>query len=144
MSRAVLLCLLVAAVPLVLSACESTADRSARIAGEGRRKIQATGRLEIRPNGDVRAGRAAVVRGAGGAVAAAVELRNHSGRAQADVPVLIDVRDARGASVYRNDTVGLQPELQRLALVRGHASAWWVNDQLLGARAPRSDRKSVV
>jgi hypothetical protein len=140
---AALLCLLAASAPLALSACESTADRSARIGREGRRKVQATGRLEIRPNGDVSVGRAAVVRGAGGAVAAAVELRNRSGRAQADVPVLIDVRDAHGASIYRNDTVGLQPALQRLALVRGHASAWWVNDQLLGARAPRSVKVRV-
>jgi hypothetical protein len=140
---AALLCLLAAAAPLALSACQSTADRSARIAGEGRRKVQAGSRLEIRPNGDVRVGRAVVIRGAGGAVAAAVELRNRSAQAQADVPVLIDVRDARGTSVYRNDAVGLQPALQRVALVRGHASAWWVNDQLLGAQAPRSVKARV-
>jgi hypothetical protein len=79
-----------------------------------------------------------VIRGSGGAVAAAVQLRNVGVRAQRDVPVLIDVHDARGASVYRNDIVGLQPALQRLTLIRGHRSAWWVNDQVTASAAPRS------
>jgi hypothetical protein len=129
---------LLAAVPLVLSACESTADKSARIAREGKRQVAAAGKVRVKPNADVRVARAVVVRGEGGAAAAAVELRNRSGRAQADVPVLIDVRDAQGASVYRNDGVGLQPALQRLSVLRGHGSAWWVNDQLLGAQAART------
>jgi hypothetical protein len=130
---------LAAVAPLGLAACQSTADKSARIAREGRQAVKAAGRLRVdRPNADVRAVRAVVVRGTGGAAAAAVELRNRGARAQADVPVLIDVRDAKGASVYRNDTVGLQPALQRLALVRGRGSAWWVNDQVLSASPPRT------
>ena len=130
---------LAAVAPLPLAACESTADKSARIARQGRQAVKATGRLTIdRPNRDVRAVRAVVVRGAGGALAAAVQLRNAGAGAEADVPILIDVRDAKGASLYRNDTVGLQPALQRLALVRGGATAWWVNDQVLAAGAPRS------
>lgn len=130
--------------PLGLAACESTADKSARIAREGKRAVQATGRLEVRrPNPDVRAVRAVVVRGAGGTAAAAVELRNRGARAQADVPVLIDVRDAKGASVYRNDMLGLQPALQRIASVRGGASAWWVNDQVLASTPPRTVRARI-
>jgi hypothetical protein len=127
-----------------LAACESTADKSARIAREGRDAVKASGRLRVdRVNPDVRVARAVVVRGAGGAVAAAVQLRNAGPRAQADVPVLIDVRDAKGASVYRNDTVGLQRALQRIPLVAGHGSAWWVNDQLLGAQASKSVKVRV-
>ncbi|HWI71199.1 MAG TPA: hypothetical protein VNT55_04535, partial [Baekduia sp.] len=72
-----------------------------------------------------------------------VEVRNAGAKAQRDVPVLIDVRDAKGASLYKNDTVGLQPALQRLASVRGHRSAWWVNDQVTAATAPRSVRARV-
>jgi hypothetical protein len=135
---------LAAAAPLGLAACESTADKSARIAREGRAAVHGGGTLRIdRPNADVRAVRAVVVRGAGGAAAAAVELRNRGARAQADVPVLIDVRDATGASVYRNDAVGLQPALQRIASVRGGRSVWWVNDQVQAATAPRSVRARV-
>jgi hypothetical protein len=126
-----------------LSACESTADKSARIAAEGRDAVQAAGTLKIRRNADVHVARAVVVRGAGGTVAAAVEVRNAGGRAQRDVPVLIDVRDAKGASLYKNDAVGLQPALQRLASVRAGASAWWVNDQVTVASAPKRVRAQV-
>jgi hypothetical protein len=139
--------LAVAALSLVaaagLSACESTADKSARIAEEGKQAVQATGTLKIRRNPDVRVARAVVVRGVGGAVAAAVEVRNAGARAQRDVPVLIDVRDARGASLYKNDAVGLQPALQRLATLRGRHTAWWVNDQVTAVSAPRSVRARV-
>jgi hypothetical protein len=126
-----------------LSACESTADKSARIASEGKQAVQASGTLKIRPNADVRVARAVVVRGAGGTAAAAVEVRNAGARAQRDVPVLIDVRDAHGASLYTNDAVGLQPALQRLATLGARRSAWWVNDQVTAASAPRSVRARV-
>jgi hypothetical protein len=130
--------------PLGLAACESTAGKSARIAREGRAAAQAAGRLQIRrPNRDVKVQRAVVVRGAGGAVAAAVELRNAGSRAQADVPVLIDVRDRKGTSVYTNDLQGLQPALQRMALVSARRSVWWVNDQVLGAAASASVRARI-
>jgi hypothetical protein len=117
---------------LTLTACESNQDRSARIAAEGQHAMRSQGTLRIaKANPDVKVTRTALVRG-GGSVAAAVELDN-TGAAQADVPVLIDVTDAKGASLYRNDQVGLQPSLQRVALVPEGAHAWWVNDQLLGA-----------
>jgi hypothetical protein len=127
-----------------LSACESTADKSAAIAAAGRAAVKGRGTLEVvHRNRQVRVARAVIVRGAGGAVAAAVELRNGGAEAQRDVPVLIDLRDAAGTSVYRNDAVGLQPALQRLTLIRAHASAWWVNDQVTAARRPRAVRVRV-
>jgi hypothetical protein len=126
-----------------LSACESTADKSARIAAAGKQAMQAPATVKIQHNAAVRVSRAVVVRGADGAVAAAVQVRNVGARAQRDVPVLIDVRDARGASLYKNDAVGLQPALQRLATLRGRRSAWWVNDQVTVASAPKSVRARV-
>jgi hypothetical protein len=140
--KAVALVVVVAATA-GLSACESTADKSAKIAKEGKQAVQASGTIKIQHNADVRVARAVVVRGAGGTVAAAVEVRNAGARAQRDVPVLIDVRDAQGASVYKNDTVGLQPALQRLASVSGKRDAWWVNDQVTAASAPKSVRVRV-
>jgi hypothetical protein len=128
---------------LGLSACESTADKSARIARGGQEAIKASGTLKIKPSAELRVARAVVVRGAGGSVAAAVEVRNAGAAAQRDVPVLIDVRDAKGASLYKNDTLGLQPALQRLASVRGRGTAWWVNDQVTTATAPRLVRARV-
>jgi hypothetical protein len=125
-----------------LSACESTADKSARIAEAGQQAIKGQGTLKIKRSADLRVARAVVVRGEGGATAAAVEVRN-AGGAQRDVPVLIDVRDAKGASLYKNDAVGLQPALQRLGSVGAKASAWWVNDQVTAATAPRTVRAQV-
>ena len=131
------------ATPLGLTACESTADKSARIARQGREAVRNQGTLNVGRNAEIHVARAVVVRGEGGAAAAAVELRNAGATAQADVPVLIDVRDGKGASLYRNDAVGLQPALQRLALVKGRGSAWWVNDQVTIADAPRSVKVRV-
>jgi hypothetical protein len=126
-----------------LSACESTADKSAAIAARGLVAVKGGGTLKITPNAEVHVERSAVVRGAGGSVAAAVQLRNAGARAQRDVPVLIDVRDAKGASVYRNDAVGLQPALQRLTLIGRTSSAWWVNDQVTPSAPPKSVRVKV-
>jgi hypothetical protein len=121
-----------------LSACESTADKSAAIAAQGQAAVKGGGRVTVTRNAEVRAARAVVVRGAGGTVAAAVQLRNRGTRAQRNVPVLIDVRDAQGASLYRNDTQGIQPALQQLTLIHGASSAWWVNDQVVASGTPRS------
>jgi hypothetical protein len=133
----------VAGLAAGVSACASTADKSARIAREGRAAVRDAGTVKLRPSGALRVARAVVVGGAGGSVAAAVEVRNAGARAQRDVPVLIDVRDAHGGSLYKNDTVGLQPALQRLASVRGHRSAWWVNDQVTAAGVARTVRARV-
>ncbi|HWH92865.1 MAG TPA: hypothetical protein VNT03_03305 [Baekduia sp.] len=130
-------------VVAVLPGCESTADKSAAIAREGRIAIRASGTLKVKRSGTLRVARAVVVRGDGGAMAAAVEVRNGGAAAAKEVPVLIDVRGSGGRSLYKNDTVGLQPALQRLASVRPHATSWWVNDQVTTAAAPRSV-KAVV
>jgi hypothetical protein len=131
------LALVLVPVAAGLSACESTADKSARIAAEGKKAIAGSATVKLRPSADLRVARAVVVRGEGGTVAAAVEVRNRGRAEQRDVPVLIDVRDAHGTSLYKNDQVGLQPSLQRLASVRPRARAWWVNDQVTTASAPR-------
>jgi hypothetical protein len=130
--RGLLVATLGATAVLTLTACESNQDRSARIEAEGKHVMQDQGTLKVtKANADVKVLRTALVHG-GGSVAAAVELDNKGG-AQADVPVLIDVTNAKGTSLYRNDQVGLQPSLQRLALIGKGDRVWWVNDQLLGA-----------
>ena len=111
---------------VALAGCESNYARSARVAREGRKLIAATGRFRVGPaSRDVRVGRAAIVRG-GGTLAAVVELRNRGARAQAGVPLLIDVRSRRNRTVYRNDLQGLQPALQHAGLVPARGRAWWV------------------
>jgi len=136
-AAALALAAVVAPAAAGLSACESTADKSARIAAEGRKAVAASATLRIHAGADLRVARAVVVRGDGGAVAAAVEVRNRGAAVRRDVPVLIDVRDAHGSSLYRNDQVGLQPALQRLGSVGPRETVWWVNDQVTAAASPR-------
>jgi hypothetical protein len=141
--RRALCALSVLAVAAGASACQSTADKSAKIAAAGEQAVSASATLKIKPSADLRVARAVVVRGDGGAVAAAVQVRNRGAKGQRDVPLLIDVRDAQGASLYKNDTVGLQPALQRLASVGARKTAWWVNDQVAVSGTPRRVRARV-
>ena len=74
--------------------------------------------------------------GAGGQYAVALELTNTGAQAQANFPVLIDVLDAKGRSVYRNDTTGIEPSIQQLALLPAHATEWWVDNEVLASGGP--------
>jgi len=121
-----------AAAALVLGGCETTQQQSARIGLRlGHQSARAgTTRIGAR-NRVVRVVRTAIV--AGSPAAVAVELTNTSATAQAAIPVLIAARDAKGATVYRNDTRGIQPSLQQLALLPAHTTAWWVDNEVLAS-----------
>jgi hypothetical protein len=126
---------LCALVALAATGCETTQQLSAQI---GRRlghqsAVAGTTALGAR-NRDVRVDATALI--AGHPAAVAVELTNTSATALTDVPVTLDVRDAKGASVYRNDTKGIEPSLQQIAALPGHATLWWVDDQILAAGVP--------
>jgi hypothetical protein len=126
---------LCALVALAASGCETTQQLSAKI---GRRlgqqnAIAGTSATGAR-NRDVRVDATALI--AGHPAAVAVELTNESATAQANVPVTLDVRDAKGGSVYRNDTKGIEPSLQQIARLPGHATLWWVDDQILSSGVP--------
>jgi len=126
---------LCALVALAASGCETTQQLSAKI---GRRlgsqsAIAGTTVIGAR-NRDVRVDAAALI--AGHPAAVAVELTNRSATAQTDVPVTLDVRDAKGVSVYRNDTKGIESSLQQIAALPGHATRWWVDDQILATGVP--------
>jgi hypothetical protein len=134
----VLTLLALGALALTLSACESTETESARLGREGAKLIAGAGTLGTgAANPDVRVGQVALVQGSG-RTAAAVRLVNTGAGAQLDVPVLIDVRGRRGASLYRNDIQGLEPSLQQMALLPAQASGWWVDDQVLASGTPSS------
>jgi hypothetical protein len=113
-----------------LGGCETTQQLSAKLGrGLGRQSAIAGTTTLGGASRAVHVRRSAVLAGSPGAVA--LELTNTSARAQSAIPVLIDVTDARGASVYRNDTSGLDPSLQQLAALPGHATAWWVDNEVL-------------
>jgi hypothetical protein len=119
------------ALAVSVSACESTESESARLGHEGAKLIAGAGTVGLGgANRAVRVGQVALVHGSG-RTAAVVQLRNVGPGPQSNVPVLIDVRSPKGASLYRNDVRGLEPSLQQMPLLRAHVSAWWVDDQVL-------------
>jgi hypothetical protein len=120
-----------------LAGCESTQDKSERLEKEGRNTLKAEKALTIaRVNRDVSVVRTWTLYDSQQQLGAAViELRNRSARPQAAVPVLIDVKDRRGTSVFRNDTPGIEPSLFQVAYLRGRQRFIWINDQVT-ATAP--------
>jgi hypothetical protein len=116
---------------LLMSGCESTESESARLGREGAKLVAAAGTVGLgRANQMVHVGQVALVQSEG-RTAAAVQLTDTGSVGQTNVPVLIDVMDAKGASVYRNNTQGIEPSLQEIALLRPHRPTWWVDDQVL-------------
>ena len=62
--------------------------------------------------------------------AALLTLRNSSGVALRRVPIQINVRDARGTSVFKIDSAGLSATLVSAALVPAHGAISWIDDQI--------------
>jgi hypothetical protein len=67
-----------------------------------------------------------------------VGLKNTSPRAQAQLPVGITIKDAKGAKIYANDVPGLDASLTSMALVSSRGEAYWVDNQILGTGAPKA------
>ena len=120
-------------IVLGASGCETTQEQSAKIARTlgHQSAIAGTTRLGA-ANRDVRIEQEALLT-AGGQSAVALKLTNTTSRAQADFPVLIEVLDAKGGPVYRNNTSGIEPSIQRFALLAPHATAWWVDNEVLAS-----------
>jgi hypothetical protein len=122
-----------ATIAIGVSGCETTQELSAKIGRRLGHQSAIAGTTTLGAvNREVRVGATALV-ASGGETAVAVELTNHGSQAQADFPVLLNVLDASGRSVYRNDTKGIEPALQQLAMLPAHATAWWVDNDLLAS-----------
>jgi hypothetical protein len=140
--------LLAGALPLVLaglalapllSGCESSQAKSARLERDGAKQLADERGLVVRKqNADVRAIATQVLQDANG-TAVVVVLRNRSSRPVRQVPVAIDVRGPHGKSVYRNDLAGLDPSLVEATGVPASGELVWVNDQV----TPSGDPKTV-
>jgi hypothetical protein len=125
-----------AALPLV-TACESTQEKSAKIGREARKLVSERGLVVGRRNPEVRVVATTALHDANG-TAVVVVLRNRSKRPLAALPLAINVRGARGRSLFKNDAPGLQPSLVQAALLPPHGELEWVNDQVQTASTPRS------
>jgi hypothetical protein len=121
-----------AALTVTFAACESTESESAKIEREAAiAREHEPGALKLgAPNRSVRVSHTTLL-SSGGRGALALRLSSSSARAQANVPVLLEIKGKAGKVLYSNQPGGTDPKLQRISLLRPHASAWWVNDQVL-------------
>lgn len=127
--------LMLAGVALVASGCESTQDKSARIASELGPVKEEKGLEIAKRSVDVEVVDTALLSDEVG-TAVVVELRNESDRDLVDVPIAIDVLDVKGHVVYTNTTPGLEPALTAVPLIPAGGEVAWVNDQVLAAGKP--------
>lgn len=131
--------LLLAAVGLapLLSGCESSQAKSARLEKQGAQQLAGERGLVVRKqNADVRAVATSVLSDENG-TAVVVVLRNRAVQAVGHVPVAIDVQGAGGKSVYRNDLPGLDPSLVEATGVPAKGELEWVNDQVTASGTPK-------
>jgi len=128
---------MVAAVSL--TACQSTQDKSAELEASASTTLLNEKGLRIKKeNPDVKVTSTAVLTGSEGSAAVVIDVHNDSSENLVEVPILIDVQDAKGQSLYRNDFPGIEPELAAIPYVPADGDAEWVNDQVLTAGKPSS------
>lgn len=114
---------------LVLAGCESSQDKSARLAKQGGKAFARKG-LDVRhENPNVKVAGTTVLQDQNGA-ATVVELKNTSPTRLVNVPVAIDVLGAGKKSVFKNDAPGLEPSLVAAPIIEPRSSFTWVNDQV--------------
>lgn len=131
-----------AGVALVATGCQSTQSKSAQIGEELGPVKQEKGLKITEKSKDVKVVSTTVLSDAEGA-AVVVEVRNDSDRDLTGVPIAIDVIDAKGKSVYKNDLPGLEPALTSIPYVAAGEEATWVNDQVLTAGKPKTVKVEV-
>jgi len=133
-------------VPLAavaLAGCETSAEKSAQLEKAAklhaaRNPQQHQQQLTIaRTSRFVKAVSSTVLSSSEGH-AVVVTLRNSSRRTLRDVPLLLTVRDAHGASIYSNTGPGLAHSLTSVASLPAHGTLAWVDDQVQPTGVPAS------
>lgn len=140
--RAFPVAMALAGVALVATGCQSTQSKSAEIGEELGPVKQEVGLKIGKPSKDVKVVSTTLLSDAEGA-AVVVELRNTSDRDLANVPILIDVLDAKGKSVYSNDSPGIEPALTSIPYIAAGEEATWVHDQVIAIGKPKSVKVTV-
>jgi hypothetical protein len=136
--RALVLAGLAAFAAVGLSACQSTQSRSAALEKEGSDVLLADSGLKIdKESTDVRVTSTKLLTDANGS-AVVVGLHNSSDKNLVNVPILIDVLDAKGKSVYSNAIPGIEPALAAVPFIPAGGDVEWVNDQILTSGKPET------
>ena len=115
---------------VTLTSCQSSQDKSREI----RARAQATAPKPLvisKPNKDVKVVHTTLLHDQNGDAIVA-ELKNESKQVLVNVPILVDIRDPNGKTVYKNDTAGIDFALNHIAVLQPGETFFWVNDQVTG------------
>jgi hypothetical protein len=140
--RPVPVVLVLAGVALVTTGCESTQDKSAKIAAELGPIAHEKGLSISKQSKDVKVVSTKLLTDLNGS-AVVVTLHNDSNQDLVDVPIAIDVLDAKGKSVYENDIPGIEPALAAVPFIAAGSYVDWVHDQVLATGKPANVEVTV-
>jgi len=125
------------AVVATTAGCESTQSKSARLESESGKNLatERTGLKVAKLADGVKVGETAVITDVNG-TAVVVTLRNDNKEALAQVPLALEVVDAKGKSVYDNSAPGLGTSLISAALLPAGKDQIWIHDQVVPVGKP--------
>jgi hypothetical protein len=134
-------CAALGLVALVLTGCQTTAEKSAKLEQKAKREqaqhptLAQKGLSIARASTKVKVVSAAVIRSSEGA-AAVVTLRNVTSSTLREVPIAITVTDAHGRTVFQNNAPDLEAALVSLPSLAARGEVAWVDDQLPASGEP--------
>jgi hypothetical protein len=128
---------------VTLSACESTEQESARIGREAPKAVAGPRALKLGASNRSVHVSSVTLLNSGGRLAVAAKLTNTSTRPQRDVPLLVSVVGKDAKVLYSNEAGGVEPSLQRIALLRPGKGSWWVDDQVLSTQTASAAKLRV-
>lgn len=128
--------LAIGALAASAAGCQSTQDKSKEIGAKGSNAFKQKGLTVTKSSTEVTIASRTVLTDENGS-AVVLELRNRTPKALAGVPVSINLENARGRSVFKNDAPGLEPSLVAAPLVAGGTTTLWVNDQVQADEPPK-------
>ncbi len=131
MTQAAPLLLGAAAVALALLAvgCESSQSKNKKLQAGAKNSISTKGLDVGAANKQVRVVSRSIIADENG-TAAIVAVKNSSKRRLANVPIAIEVKDAKATALFANDAANIQESLTHVPLVEPRETFLWVNDQV--------------
>jgi len=135
---------LAALAAVALAGCETTAEKSAQLERAAKRSqhVSEAGSplralVSAPPSSKVKVQGTAVVHTSEG-TAAVVSVHNLTSSTLRNIPILIQVKDPSGASLYTNNQPGISSTLTSIPSLAGGGSLDWVDDQVQAAGTPAS------
>lgn len=128
---------ILAASSAIAAGCQSTQDESAELEAGGQKLIAKEDSVDVsKENKDLEVVDTTLLTDQYG-TAAVVEVRNKTEETFVNVPIKIDVRDAKGKTVFSNDLGGLAPPLVSIPRVEPGETVDWVHNQILPTGEPK-------